>query len=238
MKLGIVGGIGPESTIDYYRMFIKEYQSIAKDGSYPEVTINCIDMSKMLRMVGSQNWQGLVEYLSQSINQLANAGATYGLLASNTPHIVFEELQAMCKIPLLSIVEETCKKTKNIGLNKVGLLGTGFTMKADYYQKVFEREGLSISVPSAEEQQYIQNKIFSELQALIIKDETKAGLLTIVKRMLDEHGIEGVILGCTELPLILTEDVFGLKFINTSQVHVESAIKFGQANRSIFLKEE
>lgn len=227
MKLGIVGGIGPESTIDYYRMFIKEYQSIIKDGSYPELTINCIDMTKMLGMVGCQNWQGLVDYLHLSVAQLEHAGAKYGLLASNTPHIVFEELQARCKIPLLSIVEETCKKAKNFGLNKIGLLGTGFTMKSDYYQKVFEREGLSIFVPSAEEQEYIHNKIFSELQSLIIKDETRTGLLSIVKRMSDEHGIEGVILGCTELPLILTEDEFGLKFINTSQVHVESAIRYG-----------
>lgn len=227
MKLGIVGGIGPESTIDYYRMFIKEYQSIVKDGSYPELTINCIDMSKMLGMVGRQDWQGLVDYLYFSVAQLVNAGATYALLASNTPHVVFEELQDRCNIPLLSIVEETCKKTKSIGINKIGLLGTGFTMKSDYYQKVFEREGLSIFVPSEEEQEYIHNKIFSELQSLIITDETKTGLLSIVKRMLGDHGVEGVILGCTELPLILTEDEFGLRFINTSQVHIESAIKYG-----------
>lgn len=227
MRLGIVGGIGPESTIDYYRMFIKMHQGITKDGSYPEVIINCIDMNKMLGMVGANNWQGLVDYLAQAVNQLASAGATYGLLASNTPHVVFEEVQARCQIPLLSIVEETCKKAKGMGLGRIGLLGTGFTMKSDYYKTVFEREGITVFIPNPEEQEYIHSKIFSELQNLIIKDETKEGLLSIVKRMSQDQGIEGVILGCTELPLILTEDELGIKFINTSQVHMESAIEYG-----------
>lgn len=225
-KLGIVGGIGPESTIDYYRMYIKEFQALTKDESYPELIINNIDMAKMLRLVKLEEWNQLIKYLANAVNDLAIAGAQFGLLASNTPHIVFEEVQSIAKIPLISIVEETCKKTKSAGIGRVGLLGTAFTMQADYYQKIFLRNGIEVSVPNEDEQEYIHNKIFSELQQMIIKEETREELLLIVKRMGDTAGIEGVILGCTELPLILTKDKFGIKFINTSKVHVESAIKY------------
>lgn len=226
-KLGVVGGIGPESTVDYYRLLIKGYQEIKGDGSYPELLINSINMTKMLDMVAKNEMERLVIYLCDAIKALANAGAEYAVMASNTPHIVFDQLRASSPIPILSIVEETCKQVKSLGLKKVGLFGTRFTMQTDYYAKVFEREGISVIVPGQAGQAYIHDKIFSELQSLIIKEETRDGLLAIVKRMHDEEGIEGLILGCTELPLILTQDAFGIKFFNTSVIHVESAINYG-----------
>lgn len=226
-KLGIVGGIGPESTVDYYRMLIKGYQEFKSDGTYPELLINSINMTKMLQMVSDNRMDSLIIYLSDAIKALAGAGAEYALMASNTPHIVFDEVLKLSPIPVLSIVEETCKKARSLGLKKVGLLGTRFTMQSDYYARVFELEGISVIVPDHEEQEYIHTKIFSELQSLVIKDETKQGLLAIIKRMADEEGIEGLILGCTELPLILTQDEFGVKFLNTSLIHVESAINYG-----------
>lgn len=226
-KLGIVGGIGPESTVDYYRLLIKGYQELKGDGNYPELLINSINMTKMLEMVAKNEMESLVIYLSEALKALASAGAEYAVMASNTPHIVFDQLQVSSPIPILSIVEETCKKVKSLGLKRVGLLGTRFTMQTDYYAKVFERYGISVIVPGQEEQEYIHTKIFSELQSLVVKDETKQGLLAIVKRMNDEEGIEGLILGCTELPLILTQDEFGIKFFNTSLIHVESAINYG-----------
>lgn len=226
-KLGIVGGIGPESTVDYYRMLIKGYQKLKGDGNYPELLINSINMTKMLQMVADKRMDSLITYLSDALKALASAGAEYALIASNTPHIVFDDVLKLSPIPVLSIVVETCKKAKSLGFKKVGLLGTRFTMQTDYYTEVFEREGISVAVPSNDEQEYIHTKIFSELQSLIIKDETKQGLLAIVKRMADEEGIQGLILGCTELPLILTQDEFGVEFLNTSQIHVESAIDYG-----------
>lgn len=225
-KPGIVGGIGPESTVDYYRLFIKMYQGLKGDGNYPELLINSVNMTKMLRMVGSNEWQDLIVYLSDSIKALADAGAEYALIASNTPHIVFNEVTALSPIPILSIVEETCKKAKFLGLKKVGLFGTRITMQTDYYARVFEREGITVFVPNDGEQEYIHAKIFSELQSLVIKEDTKQGLLMIVKRMMNEDGIEGLVLGCTELPLILTQDEYGIKFLNTSLIHVEGAINY------------
>jgi len=217
--------MGPESTVEYYRLFMKAYQDEIDDGNYPELLINSINMRKMLEMVSNKEWERLILFLSEAIKALANAGADYVLIASNTPHIVFDELLALSPIPILSIVEETCRKAKALGLKKIGLFGTRVTMQTDFYAKVFEREGISVFVPNEDEQDYIHTKIFSELQSLVLKEETKTGLLLIVKRMIDEEGIEGLVLGCTELPLILTQDEYGIKFLNTSKIHVESAIR-------------
>ena len=229
-KLGIIGGIGPESTVDYYRLSIKKYQEMTGGANYPELLINSIDMTKMLQMVSDKEWDNLTGYLSDALKALINAGAEYAVIASNTPHIVFDEVLALSNIPVLSIVAETCKKAKALGLKRVGLLGTGFTMKADYYARVFDKEGISVIVPDAGEQEYIHTKIFSELQSLVIKEETQKGLLAIVKRMIDDSRIEGIILGCTELPLILDQDEYGIKFLNTSLIHVESAVRYGLSN--------
>ncbi len=226
-KMGIVGGIGPESTVDYYRLVIKTYQEMTGDRNYPEVVINSINMTKMLQMVSDRDWDSLVGYLASAVKELENAGAAYAVMASNTPHIVFDEVLAVSGIPLLSIVTETCKKAKELGLQRVGLFGTGFTMKADYYARVFEKEGISVIVPGEKEQEYIHNRIFSELQALVIRKETKEGLLAIVRKMIQESGIDGIVLGCTELPLILDKDEYGIKFLNTSLIHMESALKYG-----------
>jgi len=226
-KIGIIGGIGPESTVDYYRLFIKRFQELMDDGSYPELLINSINMTKMLQMVANKEMEGLVLYISDALQALAKAGAEYAVIASNTPHIVFDDVSVRSPIPVLSIVAETCKKAESLNLKKVGLLGTRFTMQTDYYVKEFERNGISVLVPNQEEQEYIHTKIFTELQSLVIKDETRDGLLAIVKRMIDEEGIEGLILGCTELPLILTHDEFGIIFLNTSLIHVESAVNYG-----------
>jgi len=226
-KLGIIGGIGPESTVDYYRLSIKKYQEMTGGVNYPELLINSINMTKMLQMVSDKEWDSLIGYLSGALKELANAGAEYAVIASNTPHIVFDEVQALSSIPVLSIVAETCQKAQALGLKRVGLLGTGFTMKADYYARVFDKEGISVIVPDAGEQEYIHTKIFSELQSLVIKEETQKGLLAIVKRMINDSRIEGIILGCTELPLILDRDEYGISFLNTSLIHVESAIRYG-----------
>jgi len=239
MKIGIIGGIGPESTVDYYRFLINAYQGKKNDGNYPEIIINSINMKKMLDLVGNKECKQLVDYLSESINAVYNAGAELVIIASNTPHIVFDEVQTLSPIPIISIVEATCKKAADLGFKKIGLFGTGFTMQTDYYQKVFERNGISIVVPNPKEQEFIHYKIFSELQSGTILEETKKELLSVVKRMAEEESIEGLILGCTELPLILKNDEYGITFLNTTKIHVDSVIDYIFDNsRSEYIKRQ
>jgi len=223
--LGIVGGIGPESTTEYYRQIIASYRQRKQDGSYPLIIINSIDMKKMLDLIAANELVRLTSYLVGEVQKLANAGADLGLLASNSPHIVFDELSSQSPIPLLSIVEVACQATKKLGLKRVGLFGTRFTMQARFYPDTFSKEGMTIVVPGVEEQVYIHDRYMSELVNGIILSETRERLLAIADRLKTQEGIEGLILGGTELPLILQEESYnGIPFLDTTRIHVECAV--------------
>jgi aspartate racemase len=223
--LGIVGGIGPESTIEYYRQIIASYRQRKHDGSYPLIIINSIDMKKMLDFIEANELVRLTEYLLGEVQKLARAGADLGVLASNSPHIVFNELFRQSPIPLLSIVEAACESTKKLGLKRVGLLGTRFTVQGQFYPYVFSREGITLIVPEEEEQAYIHDRYMNELVNGVIISETRQRLLTIVDRLIAQEGIEGLILGGTELPLILREETYGgIPFLDTTKIHVDCAV--------------
>jgi aspartate racemase len=223
--LGIVGGIGPESTIEYYRQIIATYRQRKQDGSYPQIIISSIDMKKMLDFIEGNELVRLTEYLLGEVQKLAKACADFGLLASNSPHIVFDELSRESPIPLLSIVEAACVATKKLGLKRVGLLGTRFTVQGRFYPDVFSREGITLIVPEEEEQAYIHDRYMNELVNGVIIPETRQRLLAIVERLKAQEGIEGLILGGTELPLILREESYqGLPFLDTTKIHVERAV--------------
>ncbi|MBM4446159.1 MAG: amino acid racemase [Chloroflexi bacterium] len=223
--LGIVGGIGPESTTEYYRQIIASYRQRKQDGSYPLIIINSIDMKKMLDLIGANELVRLTDYLLGEVQKLAKAGADLVLLASNSPHIVFGELSRQSPIPLVSIVEATCEATKKLGLKRVGLFGTRFTMQGRLYPDTFSKEGITIVVPGVEEQVYIHDKYMNELVNGIILSETRERLLGIVERLKAQEGIEGLILGGTELPLILREETYnGIPFLDTTRIHVERVV--------------
>ena len=223
--LGIIGGIGPESTIEYYRQVIAAYRQRKQDGSYPLIIINNIDMKKMLDLIEANELAKLTDYLLVEVQKLAKAGADLGLLASNSPHIVFDELLSRSPIPLLSIVEAACEATKKLGLKRPGLLGTRFSMQGQYYPDVFSREGITLITPGVEEQVYIHDRYMNELVNGIILPETRGRLLAIVERLKAQEGIEGLILGGTELPLILPEKTYsGIPVLDTTRIHVERAV--------------
>ena len=225
-KIGMIGGFGPESTLDYYRLLNQQYRLLQGEGSLPEIIIYSMDIYAMLSLVKEKRWDDLTEYLLKGINTLNKAGADFGFISANTPHVVFNSLKELSPIPLISIVEEASKKTKEMGLKKVGLLGTGFTMQSSFYQEVFANDNISIVLPYKQEQDYIQEKLMTEIELGVFQEVTRQGLLEIVKRMIDDDSIQGLILGCTELPLILTKDEFGIPFLNTTQIHVESVLNY------------
>ncbi|NLD35813.1 MAG: amino acid racemase [Desulfatiglans sp.] len=225
-RIGILGGIGPESTVDYYREIIRAFVTGHPELAYPEIIVYSANMNELMGFVSTKNWPELSKWLLEKITSLHLAGAEFAAIASNTPHIVFDEISAKSPIPLLSIVEETCKTAQEMGLKNIGLMGTKLTMEADFYKKPFISKGMSIVVPSEEEQNIIHHRLFSEIELGIIKDSTREELLSIVKRMIEEEHIDSLILGCTELPLILTESRFGIPFLNTSAIHCESIIKY------------
>ena len=223
--VGIIGGIGPESTIDYYRSLIARYRQLRPDGSSPAVLINSLDVTKLLDFMEVNRLNAVAEYLLDGLQKLARAGCNFGIIAANTPHIVFDELQRRSPIPLISIVEAACAEAKKRGISKAGLLGTRFTMQAQFYPDVFSREGIALVTPQEDEQTYIHEKYLGELLKDLFLPETREKLLEIIRRMKEQRQIQAVILGGTELPLILQEEqVCGIPLLDTTQVHVQAIV--------------
>ena len=224
--VGLIGGVGPESTIEYYRFIIEAYRARTQDDTYPSIIINSVDVNKYVALATANQFDKFADELVIEIERLARAGADFGALAANTPHIVFDELQRRSRIPLLSIVEATRDRARALGLQCVALLGTRFTMTGGFYQDIFEHAGLNLIVPNDEEQTYIHEKYIGELLKNVFTDETRAGLLAIIDELRRRDGVEAVILGGTELPLILRDAERGdIKLLDTTKIHVEKIVE-------------
>jgi aspartate racemase len=223
--LGIIGGLGPESTIDYYGKIIALYRQRTGDGSYPQFIINSINLKKGLDFMDANNLPGMADYLVEEIGKLILAGATFGLISANTPHIVFDQVASRSSIPLISIVEATCTAAKAKKLKRLALFGTRYTMQATFYPKVFSREGIELLLPGPEDQTYIHDKYLNELVSGKFLPATRAGLLAIVDRLKIGSDIDGVILAGTELPLILRDSEHnGIPLLDTTEIHCEAAV--------------
>ncbi len=223
--VGIIGGIGPESTIEYYRLIVDSYQERKKDGSYPSIIINSIDLQKLVALIVANELELVTGYLAVEVRKLAKAGASFGLLAANTPHVVFDEVNDDSPIPMISIVQATCDAARALGLKRLGLFGTRFTMQGHFYPDVFSREAIKLIVPNEEEQSYIHEIYMTELLNGIFLPETSERLLRIADRLKNDEGIDGLILGGTELPLILRDArTLGIPLLDTTQIHVSAIV--------------
>ena len=193
---------------------------------YPQIIINSIDMTKMLDLIGNGELEEASRYLAAEVKKLESAGAEFGVLASNTPHIVFNKVRELSQLPLISIVETTCNKILDVGVEKVALFGTKFTMQGGFYSEVLSRSGIEVVTPDEVNQRFIHEKYMGELVKGIILDETRAGLISVIEKMKQQHNIQGLILGGTELPLILKpENVSGVNVFDTTEIHVESIME-------------
>ncbi len=223
--LGIIGGIAPESTVEYYRLLIAAYRERVRDGSYPPIIINSIDLKRLLDLVAAGRLADLTRYLAAEVERLARAGAEVALFASNTPHIVFDDVQRQSPLPLISIVEAAADEAHALGLRRVGLFGTRFTMQGRFYLDVFARRGIAVRIPDPENQAYIHDKYMGELVPGVFLPATRDRLFTIVRRLKETEGIEGLVLGGTELPLLLRDaGDTGIPFLDTTRIHVDRAM--------------
>ena len=224
-RIGMIGGFGPESTLEYYRLLIDGYRVRKNSIDTPEILLYSMSVQKLFALVDTKKWQELTDWLLEGIAVLHKGGADIGFISANTPHVVFSRLQAASPIPLISIVDAACEHLKACGIKRAGLMGTSFTMQNDFYQQRCAPDQMMLVLPSGAEQDYIQDKLMTEIEQGIFLDETRAGLLKVIKNMIDENGVEGVILGCTELPLILPQtSQFGIPLFNTTQIHVDKIL--------------
>lgn len=222
--LGLIGGTGPESTIEYYRLLTAKYRELA-DGNSPSLIINSINLKLMIEWMTAGELGKVADLLVFEFEKLRHAGADFAALTANTPHIVFDQLKQRLTLPLISIVEATRDKVQELELKSVALFGTRFTMQAPFYPEVFSRSSMKLVLPNNEEQDYIHEIYMGQLLKDVFLPETRTKLLAIVDAMRAREGIEAVILGGTELPLLLRDESHnGLPLLDTTRIHVDRLV--------------
>jgi len=229
-RVGLVGGLGPESTIDYYRRILTAWEAVAPRSS-PSIVIDSLDVQVGLQLV-EHDRPALTDYLLDSLRRLAGAGVDFVAITANTAHVVFDELAVQSPVPLLSIVEPCALEAGRLGLRRVGLLGTRFTMEASFYRTACARYGIEVVSPGEEDRVWIHARYTGELLRGDFRDETRAGFVAQVRRLRERVGIDGVILAGTELPLLLSaSDVAGVPVLDSTALHVGAIVARLQASR-------
>jgi aspartate racemase len=227
-RIGILGGMSPESTVAYYEYITRTYTERYGDYGYPEIIIYSVSFQPYVDWPNQDRWDLVAQGLVQAAQKLEAAGADLILIATNTMHLVFDQVQASVQTPVLSLLDAVAEAILARGLETVGLLGTRFTMEKAFYQDALARRGITVLVPDAADREYVNAVIYDELVAGQIRDESRAGFAAIVQR-LAERGAEGVILGCTEIPLLIGEADVGLPLFDTTAIHAEAALQYACA---------
>ena len=226
--IGIIGGLGPEATVDYYKEMIGLVAQ--KNGeeslNYPEIIVYSVNMETFIGRLRKKDYSGAAGYIAGCINKLAAAGATFAAISANTPHLLFNEIQKNVSIPLVSIVE-TCRiRAEQLGVKRCGLLGTEFTMNASFYADEFAQSNIEVVSPEKVDIERIDELLFTEMEHGIFKERSKSEILEIVGKMIEKQKIDAVILGCTEFPILFRDKQYlGIPFLNTTRIHVEAIIE-------------
>lgn len=221
-KIGILGGMGPEASLEYYRQFIALAKERSPSGRYPEIVIYNLNFEDFCRPVSEGKHEQVIELLREKLNAIERAGADFAMMASNTPHLYYDQLEEETSIPILSIVQSAAEKASSRGLDKVALLGTDFTMSSDFYPEEFARHQIEVVVPDGANRKLVHDKIMNELVDGKFRESTKKRFIEVIHGLKEAEGIGGVILGCTELPLLLSEDELGVPVLDTTRIHVEA----------------
>lgn len=224
-KIGILGGMSPESTTLYYEHITRTYTARFGDYGYPEILIYSVNFQKYVDWQHNGQWQEAARDMADVLKRLHGAGADFGLIATNTMHIVFEEVQRAVHMPLISIVQATAESIVAAGLRSVGLLGTIFTMRERFFREGLERCGITALVPEPASQQRMNDVIYQELCRGEIRTESRRIFLDIIER-LRAQGAQGIVLGCTEIPLLVEPQHCDLPLFNTSLLHAAKALDF------------
>lgn len=228
-KIGLVGGMGPESTLIYYKEINRMICDSCGGGRFPEIAIESVDMYKFFEYLKAGELEQLEQYMWEKIENLLGCKCEIIALACNTVHVVYhslaKRLKAKSDVPLISLPKITCDEAKRRCFRKVGLLGTLYTMKMDFFKQDFISAGVEVITPDDDNKAKISSIIIDELEMGIVKPSSQAALIEQIQEMQKMHGIEAVILGCTELPLAFNEDNCPLPYLDTMQLHIEKLVE-------------
>lgn len=228
-KLGLVGGLGPISTLDYYRLINERYRDIVKPksvaGDNPEMIVYSLNLGVAYEMVSASDWSSLADYQMSAVEKCIAAGADFCAIAANTAHIVFEEMVKRSSVPLVGMIDETCKYAKENGWKRILVFGTKFTMQSGLYENTGKKYGIECVVPDEPSQDIIQNIIFPNLEANIVDAGQKREILSLSNKLLLELDVDALVLGCTELPLIIKEGELETRLIDAASCHIDAIVK-------------
>jgi aspartate racemase len=224
-KIGILGGMSPESTALYYEHITRTYTARFGDYGYPEILIYSVNFQKFVDWQHKGQWAEAAREMAEALERLHGAGADFGIIATNTMHIVFDEVQRAVHMPLLSIVQATAEAILTAGFHSIGLLGTVFTMSERFFREGLERSGIKVLVPETADQHRVNDVIYQELCRGDIRDSSRQMFLETIEG-LRRRGAEGIVLGCTEIPLLVQPQHCNLPLFNTSLLHAGMALDF------------
>jgi len=227
-KFGLVGGVGYLATMEYYKSinegYVKRIANAPNSGINPLMTIESLNIADAYKLVQQNNWADFAKMLIRAINVLHGAGVEFAAIAANTAHIVFDEVQAASPIPLISIVDETCKQAQVLNVKKMVIFGTNFTMGSGMYEAKSKQYGIESIVPNEKDRQTIHNVIFPNLESGLVLKHEKAALLSIAEKLINEHNADALVLGCTELPFAIKVEDLKAAVLDTGTIHVNAIL--------------
>lgn len=223
--LGLIGGTSWLSTVDYYTYINKMVNERLGGISSAKIVMYSMNMEDLFKYGNVQDWDGLANFLSEIARKVETAGAEALVLCANTPHIAADAVQKKINIPLIHIADETAKEIVQKKVSKVILLGTKITMEQDFFKNRLLKYGIETIIPEASDREFIQTSIFTELGKAIFKDDTRKKYLEIIGK-LQNIGGEGVILGCTEIPMLIKQEDCSIPAFDTTLIHAKAAVEF------------
>ena len=224
-RIGIVGGLSPESTMLYYKTIIVEYRKRTGDENYPDIIIYSVNFGVFTEFVGRNDRASAVKLLLDALDALKRAGADFAIISANTPHMFIDELEKRSSLPILSIIDALAEELTRDNVKTIGLLGTRYTMKAGFYKSKLQGYGIRVVIPDEEGIDIINSIIYDELVKGVIRKESKDAIIRIIQQPIAK-GADGVALACTELPLLIPETTIdGVKVYDTARIHAIKALE-------------
>lgn len=227
--IGILGGMSPESTITYYQVITREYTAQYGDHNYPPIVIYSVRFQPYIDWPKQGEWDRVTEGLVKASRALERAGAEFIVIATNTMHLVLDGIQSGISIPILSLLDVTADAIEAQGATRVGLLGTRFTMKKRFYHEALASRGIDVFSPDEDDIELVNSIIYDELIRGEVREESRQKVVAVIDKM-RANGAQGIIAGCTEIPLLINEAVAGMPVFDTTALHARAALDFAINN--------
>ncbi len=224
--IGLIGGMSWESTLEYYRIINEKMKEVKGDEHSAEMVIYSFDFYDIVQLQEKHEWKRLEDMMVEAGNGLKDAGADFLLICANTMNKMANQVQKRVDLPVIHIGDATAEAIKEEGLDTVGLVGTNYVMEGEFYRKrMKDKHDIDVFIPGEGKRDKVHDIIYDELCKGEVKENSKKILLDIMQGLLDE-GAEGIILGCTEIPLYITEEDIDTTLFDTTRIHAEAALKY------------